>query len=167
MRSSGVPMTAAPAPSAPLSDDLVEQLPRVLDLRRARPAEHAHVVLVVPAVQAVHGLAPGLLLGLGDVPAHQHPPVARGRPCVPWPRRPPRRMPIASAGPAALRRSVEAIESTPMPYLPAICIPLGLMLDAVAIGMRSCMGRICSAASWSVNQSDFVAEAVLAAAAGG
>ena len=40
-----------------------------------------------------------------------------------------------------------------MPYLPAICIPLGLILDAVAIGMRSWIGRICRAASCSVNQS--------------
>ena len=48
---------------------------------------------------------------------------------------------------------VEAIDSTPMPYLPAICMPDGEIDDAVAIGMSSCSGRICSAASCSVNQS--------------
>ena len=49
---------------------------------------------------------------------------------------------------------VEAIDSTPMPYLPASCMPDGEIDDAVAIGMSSCTGRICSWASRSVNQSD-------------
>ncbi len=56
-----------------------------------------------------------------------------------------------ACSPSAL---VEAIDSTPVPYLPASCIPLGLMLDAVAIGISSWNGRICSAASCSSNQSD-------------
>ena len=94
----------------------------------------------------------------------------------------------SACSPSAL---VDAIDRTPIPYLPAICLygvldpetghfrfanaghdlpyvktaegseelrargmPLGLMLDAVAIGMRSCTGRICNAASRSVNQSE-------------
>ena len=48
---------------------------------------------------------------------------------------------------------VDAIDSTPMPYLPASVMPDGLMLDATAIGIVSCRGRICSAASFSSNQS--------------
>ena len=39
----------------------------------------------------------------------------------------------------------EAIDSAPMPYLPAICMPDGEMLDATVIGMFSCNGRIWSA----------------------
>ena len=61
-----------------------------------------------------------------------------------------RNMAGVAAGMAALS---EAIDNTPMPYLPASCMPLGLMLDAVAIGIRSWIGRICNAASCSVNQS--------------
>ena len=48
----------------------------------------------------------------------------------------------------------EAIDSTPMPYLPASCIPDGEIDDAVVIGMSSWSGRICSWASWRSNQSD-------------
>ena len=48
---------------------------------------------------------------------------------------------------------VEAIESTPMPYLPAIFMPEGLMEDAVTMGISSCSGRIWSCASRMVNQS--------------
>ena len=48
---------------------------------------------------------------------------------------------------------VDAIDSAPMPYLPASCMPDGEMLDATVIGMSSCSGRICSAASFSVNHS--------------
>ena len=56
---------------------------------------------------------------------------------------------------SACRPSLEvlAILSAPMPYLPAICMPLGEMLLAVVIGMLSCSGRICSAASRRVNHS--------------
>ena len=46
-----------------------------------------------------------------------------------------------------------AIDSTPMPYLPAMVMPEGEMLLAVTIGMSSWKGRICSPASCSVNQS--------------
>jgi len=35
---------------------------------------------------------------------------------------------------------VDAIESTPMPCLPAICMPLGEIDDAVTIGMSSWIG---------------------------
>ena len=49
---------------------------------------------------------------------------------------------------------VEAMDSTPQPCLPASCMPDGDSDDAVAMGMRSCSGRICSWASRSVNQSD-------------
>jgi hypothetical protein len=38
----------------------------------------------------------------------------------------------------------DAIDSTPMPYLPASCMPDGEIDDAVAIGRSSCTGRICS-----------------------
>ena len=48
---------------------------------------------------------------------------------------------------------VEAIDRAPMPYLPASCMPDGEMLDATVIGMFSCSGRICNAASFSVNHS--------------
>ena len=47
----------------------------------------------------------------------------------------------------------EAIDSTPMPYLPASCMPDGEIDDATAIGISSCSGRICSWASCSSNQS--------------
>ena len=40
-----------------------------------------------------------------------------------------------------------------MPYLPASCMPLGLMLEAHVIGMFSCTGSSCSCASRNVNQS--------------
>src|SRR5439155_16349423 len=39
---------------------------------------------------------------------------------------------------------VEAIDSTPMPYLPASCMPEGLIEDAAAIGISSCSGSSCS-----------------------
>ena len=60
-RSSGVPTTAAPAPVGAAAGDLFEQLPRVVDVLGAGTPEHVHVVLVVPALQAVHGLRAGLL----------------------------------------------------------------------------------------------------------
>ncbi len=49
---------------------------------------------------------------------------------------------------------VEAIDSTPQPYLPARVIPEGESDDAVAISMSSCRGRIWSWASRSENQSE-------------
>ena len=42
-----------------------------------------------------------------------------------------------------------------MPYLPASFMPEGLIVDAAAIGIRSCSGRIWSCASKSSNQSLF------------
>ena len=48
---------------------------------------------------------------------------------------------------------LEAIESAPMPYLPANCMPLGEIDEAATIGMFSWIGKICSAASRRVNHS--------------
>ena len=48
---------------------------------------------------------------------------------------------------------VEAMDSAPMPYFPANCMPDGEMLDATVIGMFSWTGRSCSAASRRVNHS--------------
>ena len=48
---------------------------------------------------------------------------------------------------------VDAMDSAPMPYLPASCMPLGEMDEAATMGMLSCTGNICSAASFRVNQS--------------
>ena len=56
--------------------DLVEQIPRVLDVGGAWATQNTHVVLIVPTMQTVHRFSPGLFLRLGDVPAHQHSPVA-------------------------------------------------------------------------------------------
>jgi len=55
-----------------------------------------------------------------------------------------------AANPAVL---LEAIDSTPHPYLPASCMPEGDSVDAVAMGMLSCNGNNCSWASRRVNQS--------------
>jgi hypothetical protein len=48
---------------------------------------------------------------------------------------------------------VEAMESTPHPYLPASCMPDGEMDDGGGHGHASCSGRICNWASFRVNQS--------------
>src|SRR6266851_655066 len=48
---------------------------------------------------------------------------------------------------------IEPSEMMPMPYLPASVMPEGEICDATTNGMSSCRGRICSAASFIVNQS--------------
>jgi hypothetical protein len=47
----------------------------------------------------------------------------------------------------------DAIDSTPMPYLPAICIPDGEIDDAVTIGMSSWIGSSWSSQSCNSNHS--------------
>ena len=58
---------------------------------------------------------------------------------------------------------LEAIESTPMPYLPASCMPDGEIDDAVAIGMSSCTGRSLQLGVAEREPVRLVAEAVVAA----
>ena len=48
---------------------------------------------------------------------------------------------------------IEPSEIMPMPYLPASVMPDGEICDATTNGISSCKGRICSAASFMVNQS--------------
>src|SRR5712675_360929 len=48
---------------------------------------------------------------------------------------------------------IEPSEMMPMPYLPASVMPDGEICDATTNGISSCSGRICSAASFMVNQS--------------
>src|SRR5881275_2959241 len=48
---------------------------------------------------------------------------------------------------------IEPSEMMPMPYLPASVMPEGEICDATTNGISSCSGRICSAASFMVNQS--------------
>src|SRR5437660_1319921 len=50
---------------------------------------------------------------------------------------------------------IEPSEMMPMPYLPASVIPEGEICEATTNGISSCNGRICSAASFIVNQSLF------------
>ena len=54
---------------------LVDELPRIVDLRGARAAEDVDVVVVVPVVEAEHGFLFRLFLRFREVPAHQHAPV--------------------------------------------------------------------------------------------
>src|SRR6202008_4159788 len=49
---------------------------------------------------------------------------------------------------------VDAMDSGPIPYLPASCMPDGLSDDAHVISIFPCSGRIWSWASRSVNHSD-------------
>src|ERR1700681_4618334 len=48
---------------------------------------------------------------------------------------------------------IEPSEIMPMPYLPASVMPDGEICEATTNGISSCNGRICSAASFMVNQS--------------
>ena len=48
---------------------------------------------------------------------------------------------------------VEPMEITPVPYLPANVMPEGLSDDATTMGIFSCSGNSCSAASFKVNHS--------------
>src|ERR1700689_1897227 len=48
---------------------------------------------------------------------------------------------------------IEPSEMMPMPYLPAKVMPDGEICEATTNGISSCKGRICSAASFMVNQS--------------
>ncbi len=50
---------------------------------------------------------------------------------------------------------IEPSEMMPMPYLPASVMPDGEICEATTNGISSCKGRICSAASFMVNQSLF------------
>ena len=141
----------------------LEQVPRVLDGHGAGPAERPDVVLVVPAVQAVHGLAPRLLAcprrgGTTSAPASRR--GSTVEPCC---------AAASSAKPHCVGRALmpsvelEAIDSTPMPYLPASCMPDGEIDDATAIGISSCSGQDLQLGVVELEPVALVVEAVVAA----
>ena len=135
MRSSGVPIDGRAAAFGAALGDLVEQVPRVLDVRR-RPGR--------PSTRTLYSLcqrcrpctasrrACSLVSAMCQLISTRQSRRSTVVPCAAAASSANAHCVGSACRPSAL---VEAIDSTPMPYLPAICMPLGLMLDAVAIGM--------------------------------
>ena len=161
--SSGVPTTAAPAPSAPPPVVALEQLPRVLDGHRAGPARASRrcTRCASGAGRARPRRAPARVSSArwNAISTRQS---ARStvEPCC---------AAASSAKPHCVGRALmpsvelEAIDSTPMPYLPASCMPDGEIDDAVAIGISSCSGQDLQLGVVELEPVALVAEAVLAA----
>ena len=126
-----MPITAVPDPAAAVADGLLEELPLVVDVVGVRSAERPHVVLVVPTVQPVDGLVAGLLVAIRRCGTRAC--TRQFLRSTTWPC-------SAAASSAKLHWvgsawipsvEFEAIDSTPMPYLPASVIPDGEIDDAV------------------------------------